>query len=193
MRQIRFFGGLMGSQERWLNQKAREGWRLERTGRLSYDFAACQPGKYQYCVEYIGNLSWEHALDYRKFLEGCGYRVLEKSINANWSTGKVVWRPWAEKGGEIATSGTTLNRELLIVEKEADGKPFALHTSYEDRQRYYRQLQKPCLAGLLLGLALGLIQKTLLWGIFAAIAAAMLLTLQRERNRLQKQAAIEEE
>lgn len=192
MRQIRFFGGLMGFQERWLNQKAMEGWRLERTGRLSYDFVACQPGKFQYCVEYVGNLSEEHALDYRKFLEGCGYRVLEKSINANWSAGKVVWRTWAEKGGTIARSETTLNRELLIVEKEADGKPFALHTTCEDRQRYYKELQKPCLAGLLLGLALGFVQRTVLWSLFAAIAAVMLLLLQRERNRLQKQAAIEE-
>lgn len=192
MRQIRFFGRLMGFQERWLNQKAKEGWRLERTGRLSYDFTGCQPGKYQYCVEYVGNLSWEHALDYKKFLEGCGYRVLEKSINANWSAGKVVWRPWAEKGGTIARSGTTLNRELLIIEKEADGKPFALHTSYEDRQRYYKELQKPCLAGLLLGGVLALAQRNFIWGALAAVAAVMLLLLQRERSQIQKNGSIEE-
>ena len=37
--------------------------------------------------------------------------------------GKVRLRPWAEKGGRIATNATTFNRELLIVEKDNDGKP----------------------------------------------------------------------
>ena len=47
-----------------------------------------------------------------------------KNINLNYSVGKVRWRPWAEIGGRIATNTTTFNRELLIVEKENDGKPF---------------------------------------------------------------------
>ena len=34
----------------------------------------------------------------------------------------VRFRPWAEPGGRIATNATTFNRELLIVEKQADGK-----------------------------------------------------------------------
>ena len=66
-----------------------------------------------------------------------GYSVFYKNINLNYSVGKVRWRPWAEIGGRIATNTTTFNRELLIVEKENDGKPFELHTSYEDRANYY--------------------------------------------------------
>ena len=52
-----------------------------------------------------------------------GYSVFYKNINLNYSVGKVRWRPWAEIGGRIATNTTTFNRELLIVEKENDGKP----------------------------------------------------------------------
>jgi len=45
---------------------------------------------------------------------------------------EVRLRPWAEMGGCIATNATTFNRELLIVEKSNDGKPFELHTSYAE-------------------------------------------------------------
>lgn len=34
----RFYGGLMGFQERWLNRMAAKGWRLIRTGKMSYEF-----------------------------------------------------------------------------------------------------------------------------------------------------------
>ena len=63
-----------------------------------------------------------------------GYKVFFKNINLNYSVGKVRLRPWAEMGGCIATNATTFNRELLIVEKSNDGKPFELHTSYADRK-----------------------------------------------------------
>lgn len=68
----------------------------------------------------------------------------------NYSVGKVRLRPWAEKGGRIATNATTFNRELLIVEKDNDGKPFELHTSYEDKENYYRNLRNPWLLILLM-------------------------------------------
>lgn len=45
----------------------------------------------------------------------------------------------------MTTSQTTYNRELLIVEKENDGKPFELHTSWEDRVEYYRSIRNPWL------------------------------------------------
>lgn len=41
--------------------------------------------------------------------------------------------------------GFETKRELLIVEKENDGKPFDLHTSYEDRANYYSNLRNPWL------------------------------------------------
>lgn len=50
----------------------------------------------------------------------------------------------SEKGGRIATNNSTFNRELLIVEKKNDGKPFELHTSFEDKENYYRNLRNPC-------------------------------------------------
>ena len=122
----RYYGGLLVSQANWLNKMAEKGYRLNRTGKMLYEFEECTPGQYQYCVEFIGQRSKESAADYARFLEDVGYRVFFKNINLNWNVGKVVVRPWAEQGGRLATNSTTFNRELLIVEKETDGKPFEI-------------------------------------------------------------------
>ena len=119
----RFFGGLLTVQKNWLNKMAEKGYRLIRTGKLLYEFEKCKPGQVQYCVEFIGQKSKANAEDYHDFLEEMGYSVFYKNINLNYSVGKVRWRPWAEIGGRVATNTTTFNRELLIVEKENDGKP----------------------------------------------------------------------
>lgn len=111
----RFFGGLLNTQEKWLNKKAQNGYRLIRTVKLLYEFKKCKPNQVKYCVEYIGEKSQNSAKDYHDFLEDMGYKVFYKNINLNYSVGKVRWRPWAEKGGRIATNATTFNRELLIV------------------------------------------------------------------------------
>ncbi len=143
MKKKRFFAGLMGRQERWLNRMAAQGHRLVHTGKLEYEFADCAPDAYEYRVEYVGHLSMENARAYKEFLEELGYRVFYKNINLNYSVGKVVARPWAEPGGRLATTETGLNRELLIVEKVRDGKPFELHSTQADRVRYLKVLQRP--------------------------------------------------
>lgn len=114
----RFFGGLLTAQENWLNKMSEKGYRLIRTGKLLYEFEKCKPGQYQYRIEFIGQKSKANAEDYHTFLEDIGYKVFYKNINLNYSVGKIRYRPWAEKGGRIATNATTFNRELLIVEKE---------------------------------------------------------------------------
>lgn len=146
----RFFGGLLTAQEHWLNKMSEKGYRLIRAEKMLYEFEECKPDQVKYCVEFIGQKSKANASDYHEFLEGMGYKVFYKNINLNYSVGKVRLRPWAEKGGRIATNATTFNRELLIVEKDNDGKPFELHTSYEDKENYYRNLRNPWLLILLM-------------------------------------------
>lgn len=139
----RFFGGLLDTQEKWLNKMSGMGYRLVRTGKMLYEFERCRPNEFQYRIDFIGEKSKADAEEYRRFLEDMGYKVFFKNINLNYSAGKLRWRPWAEKGGRIATNSTTFNRELPIVEKKNDGKPFELHTSYEDKARYYANLRNP--------------------------------------------------
>ena len=135
----RYFGGLLQKQQEWLNKMAEQGYRLIRVEKMLYEFEDCNPGRVEYRVEYICSKSQNDSQEYFQFLEDMGYKVFFKNINLNYSIGKVRYRPWAEKGERIATNNTTYNKELLIVEKEKDGKPFELHTSFEDKIQYYEK------------------------------------------------------
>lgn len=139
----RFFWGFLKKQENWLNEMADKGYRLVRTGMAWYEFEDCEPRKYRYAVEFVGEKSKRNAKEYASFLEDFGYRVLFKNLNLDYSVRKTVFRPWAEKGGKIATTSGAYNKELLIVEKENDGKPFELHTTEDDIREYKKTVRKP--------------------------------------------------
>lgn len=188
----RFFGGLLTAQENWLNKMSEKGYRLIRARKLFYEFEECKPGQVKYCVEYIGQKSKDNAQDYHDFLEEMGYSVLYKNINLNYSVGKVRWRPWAEKGGRIATNATTFNRELLIVEKENDGKPFELHTSYEDKENYYSNLRNPWLLLLLMFAIFTVVNQSVILGIFALIPLIPVIMYQSQIMKIRREAKTKE-
>ncbi len=139
----RFFWGFLDKQKKWLNEMSDKGFRLADTGRAWYEFEDCEPKKYRYTVEFVGEKSKRNAKEYASFLEDCGYRVLFKNLNLDYSVAKAVIRPWADKGGRIATTAGSYNKELLIVEKENDGKDFELHTDEEDIKEYKKTVRKP--------------------------------------------------
>lgn len=188
----RFFGGLLTAQENWLNKMSEKGYRLIRTGKLLYEFEACKPGQVKYCVEFIGQKSKENAKDYHNFLEEMGYSVFYKNINLNYSVGKVRWRPWAEKGGRIATNATTFNRELLIVEKENDGKPFELHTSYEDKENYYSNLRNPWLLILLMFAVFTVVDRSVILGIHTLVSLIPVMVYQSQIMKNRREAKTKE-
>ena len=176
----RFFGGLLNAQAKWLNKMSEKGYRLVRTGRMLYEFEKCNPDEVTYCVEFIGEKSKDNATDYANFLEDMGYKVFFKNINLNYSVGKVRLRPWAEMGGCIATNATTFNRELLIVEKSNDGKPFELHTSYEDKENYYRNLRNPWLLILLMFAIFAVVNRSAVFGVLALVSLIPVLVYQTQ-------------
>ncbi len=160
--------------------------------KMLYEFEECKPNEVKYCVEFIGEKSKENANDYFLFLEDMGYKVFFKNINLNYSVGKVRWRPWAEKGGRIATNATTFIRELLIVEKENDGKPFELHTSYDDKENYYRNLRNPWLLILLMFAIFAVINHSLVFGVLALISLIPVLVYQIQIMHSRKEAKTQE-
>ncbi|MDE6954164.1 MAG: DUF2812 domain-containing protein [Oscillospiraceae bacterium] len=192
-KRYRYFWTLLAAQSRWLNKMADRGLRLSRTEKLLYEFQPCAPGQYRYCVEFVAHLSREKAEDYARFLEDCGYRTWFKNANLDWNVGKVVGRPWAEPGGRLASNATTYNRELLIVEKENDGKPFRLHTALEDQIRYRKAQRGPAL--FLLAVMAPLAALTRSWPavLFAALALAVLIRHQLALAGLKKQGGISED
>lgn len=193
MIKYRFFGSFLDTQEKWLNKMSSQGYRLVRTGKLLYEFESCSPNEVQYCVEFIGEKSRANAEDYRYFLEDLGYKVFYKNINLNYSIGKIRIRPWAEKGGRIATNSTTYNRELLIIEKKNDGKPFEIHTSLGDRIWYYRQLRNPWLFFLVTFGAMGIFLKSIIFGVFASLALFPVVLYQMKIMKMNKELGFKEE
>ena len=139
MKKYRYFGGFLTSQEKWLNKMAQKGYQLVKVGKLLYEFESCSLNQYQYAVEFVADKAKNDSQNYKVFLESCGYTVFYKNINLSYSIGKVRFRPWAEGSGKIATNSTTYNKELLIVEKENDGKPFELHTTTNDKIEYLKK------------------------------------------------------
>lgn len=173
-----FFGGLLTAQANWLNKMSEKGYRLVRVGKMLYEFEECEPNQVKYCVEFIGQKSKDNAKDYHNFLKDMGYKVFYKNINLNYSVGKMCWRPWAEKGGRIATNATTFNRELLIVEKVSDGKPFELHTSYKDKESYYSNLRNPWLLMLLMFAMFTVLNRSIILGVITLILLIPVLVYQ---------------
>ena len=183
----KFFWLFFTSQEQWLNRMSDEGWRLESTTISGYEFEDCEKGKYRYKVAYIANRSKESAEEYVKALETCGYRVLFKNANLNYSTGKVECRPWAEEGGRVATEKTTLHKELLIIEKENDETEFELCASFEQRYDSYKKLRMWGMIGLILILALAVIGKSIVWGIVAVLPLVWTVLFHREIGKLKRE------
>lgn len=192
MKKYRFFGSFLEAQEKWLNKLSAQGYRLIRTGKILYEFESCTPNEVQYCVEFIGEKSQKNAEDYRNFLEDLGYKVFYKNINLNYSIGKVRYRPWAEKGGRIATNSTTYNRELLIIEKVNDGKPFEIHTSKDDLILYYSKLRNPWLCFLAVFGALGIVYTSIVSGVFAAISLFPVIIYQSKIIKIKNEKRFEE-
>ena len=188
----RFFGGLLIAQANWLNKMSEKGYRLVQTGKMLYEFEECKPNQVKYYVEFIGHKTKDDAKDYYDFLEGMDYKVFYKNINLNYSIGKIRWRPWAEKGGRIATNNSTFNRELLIVEKKNDGKPFELHTSFEDKENYYRNLRNSWLLILLMFVIFTVMDRSLVFGVFALISLFPVIIYQMEIMKVRYEAKTKE-
>lgn len=191
-RRYRYYGGLLTSQEKWLNKMAMKGFRLKRVGKFLYEFEECSLGQYEYRIEFVGQKNLTDSLSYRSFLEDIGYSVFYKNINLNYSIGKIRYRPWAEKGARISTNATTFNRELLIVEKEHDHKPFNLHTSYEDQIAYYGSLRNPWLFVFLPLLLSAIINTSYICGLLAILPLLPIIMYQAQIYTLKKKIKIKE-
>ena len=82
---FRYFFDFLDGQEKWLNSMAEQGYRLKKCGRMTYTFDECNPNEYEYAVEFIGDKSYFEGKDYRRYLEGLGFRTFTKNINLNFS------------------------------------------------------------------------------------------------------------
>ena len=182
----KFFWLFFTSQEQWLNTMSDEGWRPVGTTVSGYEFEECEKGRYRYKVAYIANRSKEGAEAYKKALEECGYRVLFKNANLNYSTGKAEVRPWADEGGRVATEKTTLHKELLIIEKENDGTEFELCATFEQRYDSYNRLRLWGVIAFVVAMALAIAGKSIIWGMVAVLPLGWTVLYHLEIRKLRK-------
>lgn len=144
IRKFMIFRHPIAAQERWLNEMSEKGYRLAKAGKLFYYFEESKPKKYNYAVQYTANMSLNDLNNYEEHLKDMNIRYIEKSGKlGKVSIGNIRWRPYADKGGKIATSGGMINKEFLILEKENDGKPFEIFTTLEDKIKALKTLRKP--------------------------------------------------
>lgn len=139
---FRYFFDFLDGQEKWLNSMAEHGYRLKKCGKITYTFDTCNPREYEYTLEFVGDKAHSKAKAYRKYLESMGFRTFTKNINLNFSYGKIRWRPYAKGMGQIATTPGGFNKELLILEKKKDGRPFELHTDIQDKLNIYKAVRR---------------------------------------------------
>lgn len=137
-------------------------------------------------MEFIGDKSVERAVDYAGFLGDCGYRVFYKNINLNWSVGKVVARPWAEPVGRLATSETTFNRELLIVEKKKRQGSFFSPHYLRRHPKLLPEAAKALAVSVSAHCRAGNPDAKLVWGILGLIALFGLIPIQIALGKLKK-------
>ena len=196
----RFFVGFLTAQEKWLNKMARDGWRLIKTTELSYVFEPCKPDEYEYRIDFIAQMSLPESKEYLTFLKDMGYDVLYKNSNLNWSAGKIRWRPFGRGMGQFTTNPGTFNRELLIVGKKKDGKPFELHSTNEDKADYFKTLRNAWLSLSVLFLVFAVwkfISETmtttfLVLGVVGILSLIPVILYQSDIHRFRKTAEIQE-
>lgn len=197
----KFFAGFLNSQEKWLNEMASKGYRLVNTGKITYDFVKCEEDEYEYVIEFVAEKSYRNAREYKQFLEEIGYTVFYKNINLNFSIGKVRWRPYGKGMGQVSSNPGSFNKELFIVEKKKDGKPFDLHSTFSDKANYFKSLRNACMtmtAMMTFFFGWGLKEvgissyQTIIFGVLALISLAPVIGYQKKIGSFKASAKIEE-
>ncbi|WP_422659862.1 DUF2812 domain-containing protein [Paenibacillus sp. EC2-1] len=165
---IRYFGGFIESEQRWLNTMSAKGYRLSRTGKLWFEFEECEPNQYEYYIDFAGHKSNGELERYTRTLRDFGYRVITK------------------------------NKKLFIIERHHDDRPFASHTTIEDKITYYKPQRDAHFILLLLSLFLFIrnsfvkgewgILSTWLFLLAAVITIFSTLFYQKHINQLKKEA-----
>jgi len=77
IRKFRLFLNPIEGQEKWLNERVKEGLKLSKVWRFIYKFEKCKPNQYQYAVDYIGNKSDTERKAYESLLDELGIRYYE--------------------------------------------------------------------------------------------------------------------
>ncbi|MBE6037585.1 MAG: DUF2812 domain-containing protein [Anaerofustis stercorihominis] len=98
-------------EEKWLNEEAKNGWRLTKYFFLKYEFESCEPGEYEYKIQLLDeNANNPKNRQYFSFLEDMGINIV------------ATWFRW------------------IYLEKRADGEPFEIFSDRNSRLKHMKSV-----------------------------------------------------
>lgn len=120
MKKIKFFLDPISHLGPWLNDRAKQGYRLKSLNNFIYDFEkTAEP--YQYSTQFIGANASADNVKYIHMLKENGTRVFRAPVNqGSLVFGKIRLRPYAEGSGKFANSFQDYNKEILVVENAGE-------------------------------------------------------------------------
>jgi len=96
-------------EEQWLNEMAKDGWRLDKYFFCKYDFVPCEPGEYEYKIQLLDeSVNSAKSRDYLAFLREMGINVVS------------TWLRW------------------IYLEKKADGEAFDIFSDRNSRLKHIK-------------------------------------------------------
>lgn len=120
----KYFFNFIEPQKQWLNAMSKAGYRLVGVSPFGYTFEECEKGEYVYKVVYRGYIRRERSEPYMDKLLECGYNVFIKGLNRNMSSDVLRQRHREGTLYNPKFSPRDGYKDLLIIEKKNDGKPF---------------------------------------------------------------------
>lgn len=121
---FKYFFDFIGSQKKWLNEKAAEGFRLVEITPTGYIFEECDPSEYVYEVIYRGYQRKERSKPYMDRLLDSRYNVFIKGMNRTISSDNLKRLYEEGKLYDPKFSPRHGYKDILIVEKKNDEVPF---------------------------------------------------------------------
>lgn len=150
IRKFKFFFRPITSLTKWLNQMSAKGYRLIKVGSIFYYFKKSRKEKYIYTVDFVANKSYSELKEYQSFLNELSIKHMTKPTSiGKMSKGNIRLRPFADSNARIATSNGMIKKELLILEKEDDGKGFEINTNIKDKINSLKKMRKPTIVMLI--------------------------------------------
>ena len=136
MKKWKFFGDVCGELAPWLNSYAEQWFRLTSVSLGFYSFERTSE-PVRYAVQFLGAQAPSYVAKYLAFLEENSIRYFRVPINqVSVAWGKIRVRPYAEGMGKLANTFQHLNKEILIVECDAETEPELL-TDVRDIAKSY--------------------------------------------------------
>lgn len=148
MIKMKFFTDPLEEMKPWINEIARQGYRLVSVNNFIFKFEETEE-KYYYDTEFLGGNPSKENREYIEMLLASHYKTFIVPLNQGQvAFGKVRFKPFSKNTGKIATAFGNFGKEILIVESEEELKE-EIVTNYSDVAAHYEITRNSYAQGML--------------------------------------------